>query len=56
MLLKDVMFPFLSHQAGVFGVAVCFKAPLRDVVSVPGRDERETVLAVEIPCSQASVA
>jgi len=36
----------------VFGVAACFKAPLRDKVSVPGRDERGTVLAGEILWSQ----
>lgn len=34
--LKDVVFPFRSCQGGVGS----FKAPLRERVSVPGRDEK----------------
>lgn len=39
MLLKDDVFHSWATRQ-VCGVAVCFKAPLRDTVSVPRRDER----------------
>lgn len=50
-LLKDVVFPFLSHQGDVGS----FKAPLKERVSVPGRDEKGTVLAVAVPRGRASM-
>lgn len=46
--LKDVVFPFLSRRLELL--------PLRDAVSVPGRDERGTVRQWKSPVATASVA